>query len=237
MGEKDFSSSAPYRLLPHLFPTGKYGAAAWADRTKHRYVKRIIDAIQRPFLLQMIRAFRTIGRCPASINRMHAARTGDSEGSLAQKTYAAAAATPTQSKRTVTVKETIKQNVEKAVPTVFIKPKKGDDVKTAKEKFEKSINPRVDKIKINQQFVEQFKVHFKAGPRDRNTVHYAIEVAPTLIKQIITTNRLYVGYNAISVKDYTALAKCSKCQDYGHVAKYCNFQNPVCGNCGSKNTT
>ncbi|XP_049946656.1 uncharacterized protein LOC126442573, partial [Schistocerca serialis cubense] len=123
--------------------------------------------------------------------------------------------------------------------------------------FEQSINPRVDKIKINnpsymsqddvtdclyaqnfeekmtrEEFNEQLKIRFKAGPRDRNTVHYAIEVAPALRKQIIVTNRLYIGYNAISVKDYTALAKCSKCQDYGHVAKYCNFLKPVCGNCG-----
>ncbi|XP_049852688.1 uncharacterized protein LOC126333369 [Schistocerca gregaria] len=227
------------------------------------------------------------------------------EAAKPQKSYAAVAAAPITIKRTV--QDTIKQNVQKAVPTVFIKPKKGDDVKTAKAKFEKSINPRVDKIKINQirttknvlivelastedsdklmnntkiqesftcekprkrrplmmmydvpsymtqddvadcvyaqnfedkmtreEFTEQFKVRFKAGPRDRNTVHHAIEVSPELRKQIITTNRLYVGYNAISVKDYTALAKCTKCHDYGHVAKYCSFLNPVCGNCGSE---
>lgn len=93
--------------------------------------------------------------------------------------------------------------------------------------YEQNFSETVEK----SAFLEGFKLRFRAGPRDRATVHHVIEVDPNIRKEILKQGRLYLGFRSLSAKDYLVVPRCNKCQDLGHVAKYCH-QEEVCGHCG-----
>ncbi|XP_050516187.1 uncharacterized protein LOC126891051 [Diabrotica virgifera virgifera] len=81
-----------------------------------------------------------------------------------------------------------------------------------------------------EEFEDSFKVRFKTGPRGKSTVHYVAEVSPGLRKAIIK-DKIYIGFNAINVRDYIVVPKCLKCQDLGHVAKHFTKET-ACSHCG-----
>ena len=87
------------------------------------------------------------------------------------------------------------------------------------------------------EFEESFKPRFKAGPRDRPSVHVVAEVSPKLRKDIIEKRRLYSNFQAIAVKDYLTVPRCSTCQDLGHISKYCSKSTTICSHCGKENHT
>lgn len=82
-----------------------------------------------------------------------------------------------------------------------------------------------------KNFLEGFKLRFRAGPRGKATVHHVVEIDPELRKIILKQGKLYLGFRAVGVKDYLVVSRCNKCQDLGHIAKYCH-QDEVCGHCG-----
>lgn len=50
---------------------------------------------------------------------------------------------------------------------------------------------------------------------------------------LLRQQRIYVGFRAISAKDYIVVARCNKCGDLDHVFKYCTREE-VCQHCGAQ---
>lgn len=84
------------------------------------------------------------------------------------------------------------------------------------------------------EFNEQFKLRFKVGPRNRSVVHHVAEVSSTIRKILLGKGRVYMDFTSHSVKDYVVVARCLKCQDLGHIAKYCKRTNVTCSHCGEQ---
>lgn len=84
-----------------------------------------------------------------------------------------------------------------------------------------------------QEFEEEFKLKFRTGPRDKKMVHHVVEVGPKTRKLLIQKKKVYVAFSSADIKDYIVVARCMKCQDLGHIAKYCT-QKEICSHCGKE---
>ena len=80
-------------------------------------------------------------------------------------------------------------------------------------------------------FESQFRLRFKVGPRNRDTVHHVAEVTGPLRRHILGVGWLYVGFTSHAAKDYTVLSRCLHCQDLGHVTRHCRLTESVCAHC------
>lgn len=78
---------------------------------------------------------------------------------------------------------------------------------------------------------DHFKLSFKTGPRDRETVDWVAEVSPEAREKILKEGRLYVGWHACYVQDFVAVTRCYQCQAFGHIAKHCKATTETCGHC------
>ena len=85
-----------------------------------------------------------------------------------------------------------------------------------------------------EEFIEKFNLKFKTGPRDKTTVHHVAEVEASLRTLILKRGRIYLGFRSVNVKDYVVVPRCIKCQDLGHVAKYCSKEKSTCSHCGEE---
>lgn len=85
-----------------------------------------------------------------------------------------------------------------------------------------------------EQFTESFKLKFKTGPREKPTVHHVAEVDPVLRKKLMVRRKIYIGFRSVNIKDYQVVARCLKCQDLGHVAKFCIKTSSTCAHCGEE---
>lgn len=86
-----------------------------------------------------------------------------------------------------------------------------------------------------KDFQEQFNLIFKTGPREKEVVNHVVEVTSKMRNLILNKGKLYLPFLAISAKDYLVVPRCLKCQDYGHIAKFCKNENRVCAHCGKEN--
>lgn len=86
-------------------------------------------------------------------------------------------------------------------------------------------------------FMEGFKPKFKMGPRNKNTVHHVIEVSPQVREMMIRSGRVHIDFTSVKVKDYLNIPKCFKCQDLGHIGKFCRSAVAVCAHCGGEGHT
>ncbi|CAG9825807.1 unnamed protein product [Phaedon cochleariae] len=82
-----------------------------------------------------------------------------------------------------------------------------------------------------EDFEKEFKIRFKTGPKDRQTANSVVEVSPQLRKRMLG-RKLYIGFTGVNTKDYLVVPKCLKCQDLGHIGKYCSKTENVCRHCG-----
>lgn len=86
-----------------------------------------------------------------------------------------------------------------------------------------------------EDFHAEFNLIFKTGPREKEVVNHVAEVSPKMRNLLINKGKLYLPFLAISVKDFLVVPRCLKCQDYGHIAKFCKEENRVCAHCGLEN--
>lgn len=63
-------------------------------------------------------------------------------------------------------------------------------------------------------------------------MHVVAEMSNAIRKALLRTSKIYVGFRCISAKDYIVVARCNKCRDLGHVAKY-GTKDEACEHCGS----
>lgn len=89
-----------------------------------------------------------------------------------------------------------------------------------------------DGVIEEKTFQEGFNLIFKTGPTDKDVVNHVAEVSPTLRNLILQRGKLFLPFLAITANDYLVMPRCTKCQDYGHIAKHCRKENRVCAHCG-----
>lgn len=82
-----------------------------------------------------------------------------------------------------------------------------------------------------QQFGTMFKIRFRTGPKGKAVTNYFAEVDPILRRLLLRKGRVFVGFRALTVRDYLVVSSCVNCQDLGHVSKYCHSKEEVCGHC------
>lgn len=75
-----------------------------------------------------------------------------------------------------------------------------------------------------------FSLKFKTGPRDKEVVHHVAEVTSTMRKLILQKGRLYLPFISVVAKDFIVVPRSLKCQDLGHIAKYCKCESNICAN-------
>jgi hypothetical protein len=82
-----------------------------------------------------------------------------------------------------------------------------------------------------EEFKTQLRIAFKTGRRDGDTYNLVIEVNPTLRKQLLDKESIYLGWSRCSITDFINVTRCYKCQSFGHIAKYCRSNEIICGHC------
>lgn len=85
-----------------------------------------------------------------------------------------------------------------------------------------------------EEFSKSTKVIFKNGQRDREVVHWVIEVSPAVRANLRKSERIFILWSACRVIDFVAVSRCFNCHRFGHVAKSCREKEQTCGHCAAK---
>lgn len=96
--------------------------------------------------------------------------------------------------------------------------------------YKQNFEPEMEQDK----FTASFGRGFRSGPKKGETLHWVFEVTPDLRKDLLRKQKVYVDWARCKVSDYTSVARCSKCLQYGHVLKFCKQEEHTCSNCGEK---
>ena len=83
------------------------------------------------------------------------------------------------------------------------------------------------------EFLANFKPRFKMGRRREDLTNWVIEVSPkirTLLRKEEKT-RLYIEWQSCRIQDFRGVTRCFKCQQYGHVQKFCKDEEKTCAYC------
>lgn len=85
-----------------------------------------------------------------------------------------------------------------------------------------------------EEFQKEFQPCFKTGPREKDVVHHVVEASPKLRDIMLKKGRIHLQFMAIFVNDYLVSPNSMKCQDLGHIAKYCQNEESCSAHCGNK---
>ncbi|CAB0041970.1 unnamed protein product [Trichogramma brassicae] len=79
-----------------------------------------------------------------------------------------------------------------------------------------------------------FEPRFKFGKKGLDTTHWVLEVSPAFRTSVGLTSGLYIGWQRCRIKDFQHISRCFKCQEPGHIAKYCRATTDTCGRCSEE---
>ncbi|CAL7932893.1 unnamed protein product, partial [Xylocopa violacea] len=82
------------------------------------------------------------------------------------------------------------------------------------------------------KFTEDFKLLFRTGDREKETVNWVIEVTPEIRNTLTKRSKIFIGWHSCSIRDYIQITRCYKCQSFGHISKHCQAKVDTCGHCG-----
>lgn len=87
---------------------------------------------------------------------------------------------------------------------------------------------------------EDLKKEFEVRHRYRDErsggkkCHIVVECSVRVRNWLRGKDRIFVEWQSCRVKDYVDVARCFKCQRYGHVAKHCSSDKPDCSFCAGE---
>ncbi|GBP65860.1 Uncharacterized 50 kDa protein in type I retrotransposable element R1DM [Eumeta japonica] len=84
-----------------------------------------------------------------------------------------------------------------------------------------------------ERLVKNCRVAFKKSRHERATTTVVLECEPELRDILVSLDRAYIGWEAVTVCDYIDVTCCRKCQQYGHPEAHCRSGETVCARCGS----
>lgn len=87
-----------------------------------------------------------------------------------------------------------------------------------------------------QEFKEEFTVKHKYNDSKSQCgkVHIVVECSVRVRNWLRKQEKIYVEWQCCRVKDYVDVARCYKCQRYGHIAKHCTAVKPCCSHCAGE---
>ena len=85
-----------------------------------------------------------------------------------------------------------------------------------------------------ERFKRGCNFKFKVGPKDREEVHWVIEVTQEIRNALRSAEggRIYTSWRRCRVLDFVSITRCFRCLGIGHVAAYCKAESSTCGHCG-----
>lgn len=89
---------------------------------------------------------------------------------------------------------------------------------------------------------EEFKREFKVRHRYKDKrlpgkkCHIVVECSVRVRNWLRSKERLFIEWQSCRVKDYVDVARCYKCQRYGHIAKHCSGEKMACSYCAGEHT-
>lgn len=128
----------------------------------------------------------------------------------------------------------IAQEERKKYPTLLIKKVQRtlSDHQIIQSIIYQNFKQYFDTISQNEH-PQLIKIVFKRN-LSQEFMDVVIRVHPTLYKQILTSQRLFIDYSAVKVLPFTLITQCYKCMAYGHTSKYCKSDRSYCGHCGNE---
>lgn len=90
-----------------------------------------------------------------------------------------------------------------------------------------------------EEFTEEFKIRHKyaeksAGKGDSRRNHLVAECSVRVRNWLRRKGKVFIEWESCRIKDYVDVARCYKCQRYGHVAKFCKSKEPSCSWCAGE---
>jgi hypothetical protein len=95
-----------------------------------------------------------------------------------------------------------------------------------------------DELKIKESdFLNEIKI-VRRRPATYGRKWIGIELSPGIRKHFITTkDKLFIDFAACRFIDDVEVVRCLKCQQYGHVSKYCSETKSTCAICAEQHDT
>jgi len=86
------------------------------------------------------------------------------------------------------------------------------------------------------EFMEEFRIRrkFKDLRSAGKKVNLVVESSVRVRNWLRGKERIFVEWQSCKVIDYVDLARCYKCQRYGHIAKHCDHEKPSCSHCAGE---
>lgn len=89
---------------------------------------------------------------------------------------------------------------------------------------------------VQEEFNKEFEIRHrhKDGGSKGKKVHIVVECSVRVRNLLRSRERVFIEWQSCRVKDYVDVARCYKCQRYGHVAKHCNAAKSECSYCAGE---
>lgn len=90
---------------------------------------------------------------------------------------------------------------------------------------------------LDKNFGEEIKIMNPLKTKSANLYHWKVEATPHAAKELLKRKRITIFMNRYTTVKYIKILRCSFCQYYGHVQKYCPEDRPICANCAKFHQT
>ncbi|KAG8255175.1 hypothetical protein J6590_108728 [Homalodisca vitripennis] len=87
-----------------------------------------------------------------------------------------------------------------------------------------------------EQFRQEFEVRhkYKDARSGGKKNHIVVECSVRVRNLLRMKDKIFVEWQCCRVKDYVDIARCFKCQRFGHIARHCTSLKPSCSYCAEE---